>query len=79
MRTKQLFEHVFENGNRVEVTNKGVTIWDARVGRWIVDASCIDEDLEFSLSAEIYRRAKLKKYNPVFPAHYKIKKPRRKK
>lgn len=37
---KQLFNHMWPNGLRVEVTDKGFTIWDATVGRWVIDGSC---------------------------------------
>jgi len=47
MKTVVLFEKTYKNGNRVVVTNKGVTIWDNKAGRWVVDASTMLDDSTF--------------------------------
>lgn len=76
-RAKDLLSHVYENGTRVEVTSSGVTIWDGRLGRWIIDASCIAEDNNFSIGKELYERAKTTYANPVLPAFYRKRKTRK--
>lgn len=48
-KTEQLFEHKYPNGNRVQVTNKGVTLWDDKTSQWVVDASLLIEDDEIRI------------------------------
>lgn len=81
--SKTLFEHTFANGTRVDVTDGGVTVWDAKASRWIIDASCIVEDGEFHVAGEITDRM-TREYSGswgIFPAFYTkrtSRKPKRK-
>lgn len=67
---KTLFEHVFKNGNRVEVTDKGVTIWDNVERRWVIDASALEEDSRIRIANEIKKINEMDEYHLTFKSTY---------
>lgn len=50
---KTLFEHTYPNGNRLHVTDKGFTLWDATKSRWTLDASTLIETDRFAIANEV--------------------------
>lgn len=48
--TETIFEYKFKNGSFLEVTKAGLTLWDSKVGRWVIDASQLVEDSTIRIS-----------------------------
>lgn len=66
---KELLDHIFPNGNRLHVTETGFTLWDAYVGRWVLDASCLVDQHTFEVSSDIMRN-KSPRQNPEYNSFY---------
>lgn len=83
MKTVTLYEHTYNNGNKVEVTNKGVVIWDASRGLWVMDASTMNEDSIFAVAEDLQQNSiehgrAVGIYNSLYPKNLAKKKVRKK-
>lgn len=78
LRTVPYYEHTYASGHRVEVTNRGVTLWDVKDRRWLIDASTIarpDED-SFYVSAKL--KMNTDGIHREFESRYPVERKRRK-
>lgn len=71
---KQLFQHSYKNGIRIEITEDGFTVWDDKVGRWVIDGSLMATDQIFTLSSEIIPLKRQISFNTNYPVNYPTKK-----
>jgi hypothetical protein len=64
----------FKNKLSLDVTNHGFTLWNNSDKRWVIDASCLNDDLEITIGAHIIQIAKDRNGGgPIFQARQKIK------
>lgn len=52
-KSPRLLDFSFPNGNRIEVTESGFTLWDNYERRWVIDASCVASDDTIRLSGDL--------------------------
>lgn len=67
---RPLFDVLFPNGIRIDVSTWGFTVWDCMEGRWVIDYSSHDGGDSFEVSNEVKKLSKLKWEKPRFQIFY---------
>jgi hypothetical protein len=65
----------FKHKLHLDVTDRGFTLWNDVDKRWIVDASCLNDDLEITIGSHIIKTDEGRNGGgPIFLARSKIRK-----